>query len=411
MKKTKKWLLGVLLMMNLMLMSMNVFAASTVAKIGSKNYTSLEKAIAAVKNGDTIKIVKSISTRNAVKINKNVSFTIDFNKKAYKFSSHDNAQIAFIVNKGTVTFKNAKISSDSDILQVKKSGKAVISSGTYSGDYISVLGMLTINGGTFKARGVSPLLDVGKSGQVTIKKATFQGKSHKWDSGYALPENPGYEEFTMIENSGSLTIKGGTYNSARNMAVLNRGTLNITGGSFTTARKSGEDCCIRNDASGKVTITGGTFRARGQVLKNLGSKATMTLKGGKFLCDEGDSIWNEGKAVISGGTYIYVDNCGTMTINGGTITRLIYCCGNGKVTINNVTINQDKGGGPDQAMLLVDGQNGAKATINVRKGSFTSKKGYLYSYYGKGKITINEKNCKIKVKDKELKVNVEVSAE
>lgn len=39
MKKTKKWLFGILLLMNLMLMSMNVFAASTVAKIGSKNYT------------------------------------------------------------------------------------------------------------------------------------------------------------------------------------------------------------------------------------------------------------------------------------------------------------------------------------------------------------------------------------
>lgn len=407
MKKTKKWLFGILLLMSVTLMSLNVFAASTVAKIGSKNYTSLEKAIAAVKSGDTIKIVKSISTRNAVKINKNVSFTIDFNKKNYKFSSHDNVQTAFIINKGTVTFRNARISSDSDILQVKKSGKAVISSGTYSGDYIYAQGMLTINGGTFKARGMSPLLDVGKSGQVTIKKAVFQGKSHKWSSGYALPENPGYEEFTMIENSGSLTIKGGTYNSAQNMAVLNRGTLKITGGSFTTARKSEDDCCIRNDASGIVTITGGTFRACGQVLRNLGLKAKMTLKGGKFLCDAGDSIWNVGKAVISGGTYVYVDNCGTMTINGGTITRLIYCCGNGKVTVNNVTINQDKGGGSEQAMLLVDGQGGAKATINVKKGSFTSRNGYLYSYYGQGKITINESNCKIKVKSRELTMELE----
>ena len=91
-----------------MLLCMPAMAA-TVCKIGSKGYSSLQKAVSAVKEGQTIKVTKAIKTTDLVMtINApGNSFTIDFAKKSYTYTGDD---FAFGIAPGkSVTIKNMNI--------------------------------------------------------------------------------------------------------------------------------------------------------------------------------------------------------------------------------------------------------------------------------------------------------------
>ena len=70
-----------LLTLTLVLMySINVSAASGQASIGSKNYATVQKALTAVKNGQTIKLNQDITVTKTLVSKKNVTYTFDMNK-------------------------------------------------------------------------------------------------------------------------------------------------------------------------------------------------------------------------------------------------------------------------------------------------------------------------------------------
>ena len=83
--------------------------AATVCKIGSKGYSSLQAAVDAVKDGQTITVTKAIKTSEMVCIESPdtsiTNFTIDFKNKKYTYSGYD---YAFFLGgtKRTITFKN-----------------------------------------------------------------------------------------------------------------------------------------------------------------------------------------------------------------------------------------------------------------------------------------------------------------
>lgn len=219
----------------------------------------------------------------------------------------------------------------------------------------------------------------------------------------------------MVNNKGTMTIKGGSFKATTKNAssffgtlVYNSGTLKITKGTFTsTAGQHLFNC-------GSLTISGGTFKASGNYIDSLSavivnSDGTAVIKGGQFTSVDCSSIildW-QGKGVkISGGTFTNKKGKGiatlggNITISGGTFKSTDNCVesylyedmnGNyfyGQVIISNGTFTAS---GSKAVMLYASGG----AAITVTGGSFTGSSAYKYAqikddYTGKtGKVTIS----------------------
>ena len=87
-------------------------ASKTVAVIGKKQYTSLDKAVKAVKNGQTIKLVSSIRLKKWIPVNKNAKYTIDLNNHSILSPQIGGGQgWSFWISKGTVKVKGGYVES------------------------------------------------------------------------------------------------------------------------------------------------------------------------------------------------------------------------------------------------------------------------------------------------------------
>lgn len=315
MRKKKSIMLSLLfaLLLTFMLGTTSLAAtkSTTVATIGKKQYTTLAKAVSAVKKGQTITVVKNITTAQSLEIKKNgVTFTIDFGGHTYKCTHK--SKYAIFISGGKVTIKNAKMSSRA-LFKITSKGK------------------LTINGGTYKTQA-----PVSNSGDMTIQKGTFNRTS------YSDNYSEGYSSLiTNYGPTGKLTIKGGTFNANGRAAILNSGTLKISDGKFTAKEIAsmqvlweswGYVGLLRNygdgNKGGTIEITGGTFNSPFTVIANV--NGNVTIKGGTFTADQRALLHTiEGSVKISKGTFIslasskyamlYLWN-GKTTITGGTFT-------------------------------------------------------------------------------------------
>ena len=120
------------------LLTTGVMAATKVAKVNNKTYTSLAKALSAARNGDTITLLDAVNTYTGsdfafvvtkktvfkngkafaskgglIKINKKASLTI----QSGKYVNGQAAKACLLLNNGTLTVKNgAFISTESNAL-------------------------------------------------------------------------------------------------------------------------------------------------------------------------------------------------------------------------------------------------------------------------------------------------------
>ena len=332
--------------------------AATVCKIGSKGYSSMQAAVNAVKNGQTIKVTKPITTTSTVTVPaKAKSFTIDF--KNHQYSCNADVAAFNIGNKAKVTIKNANIIAQRTALVIAggsgKNASVTIKSGKIKARHIKVDGILVVNGGS----------------------VTNMGE----------PNNSG--PFFVVSKTGSLTITDGDHS----LGIDNSGKTKITGGHFTNAYRY----WITNgrDAGGEVEISGGTF-AGSSYIRNLG-KGKMTIKDGTFRFDEPIRTEGTSSLAISGGTfytkgaqvaYLGADTkttvkggtfhgdlvfSGKATISGAKSTGSIVCMG-GNVTIKDIAIDQtgtDLGHANHGACLIL-----LSGKMTVKGGSFISPEGY-----------------------------------
>ena len=93
--------------------------------IGATPYETLEKAIKAAQNGDTITLLKDIDNATGIAVDSGKNFTIDFNGKNYILTgpgagSAGTATNGFqLLQNSTITFKNGtiRIAEDADNIQ------------------------------------------------------------------------------------------------------------------------------------------------------------------------------------------------------------------------------------------------------------------------------------------------------
>lgn len=129
----------------------------------------------------------------------------------------------------------------------------------------------------------------------------------------------GSDNKPVITNNGNLTIKGtGTVTKSSNVntyVVDNSGTLTIDGGTFTNTSKSSS--LIRNN--GTMTINDGTFTNNWIAIKN-DDYGTININGGTITSkvDGATAFQNWGTATISGGTFNATEKSFAVTVNTWT---------------------------------------------------------------------------------------------
>ena len=267
-----------LLMVAVMLPVM-AMAADNVAKIGETEYPTLEAAFAAVKNNETIEVMKDCSG-NGIVVQSGKNFTVDFNNCTYNIDgttvgSPTTETNGFqLLKDSTITFKNGKLTSN----------KAKILIQNYC--------------------------------NLTLENMELDGSK-------LIPNNPSY---TLSNNNGSLTVKG----NSKIIAAEGRCAFDVyywpnngyTGGIKVTFDESftgevvgtieyGTDGTLGSaDWADKAVLTikgNGTFTGnfRTYNLTTDAAKANITINGGTFTDKESaEKYLANGKELDSNGKVV-----------------------------------------------------------------------------------------------------------
>ena len=262
------------------------------AQIGDKNYASVQAAIEAAVDGDTVKLLAGAV--EDVTVAEGKSLTLDLN--GFKLT---NVKDHTITNNGTLVIADSSAAKTGAVDNVTHARGALVNYGT-----------ATLKGGLFERsqeKGVfEPYGNGGNSWYTVLNKGTMT-----IEDGTTVSNAGGYSSnlCNADDTNAKMVINGGTFSGGVN-AVKNgsKTTLEITGGTFTNTSQF----VIMNWS--KATISGGSFVAEGTAPSVLFTssygqdKDDLRVSGGSFAGSETMIInyWddnNRGNAAVSGGTF------------------------------------------------------------------------------------------------------------
>lgn len=245
---------------------------NAVAKVGNTYYKTLADAVAAAQSGETVKLLKNVTSANILKINQ--SITLDLGDYTFELTGSGKTARAIYINDGAnVTIKaNEKggVKAATIALQVNAGGKLTIESGTYTGKYALAL-----------------FSSDTKPAEAILNNGVFNG--------YIYTNGTGHDDH--------ITFNGGTYNEQVYLASGDKSTYTISNGTFKNS--------LEIDA-GRLDISGGTFTANIDTSGNANHPVTNNNGSGAYVgtlvvCkpDGSDAAGYIGDAVvnITGGTF------------------------------------------------------------------------------------------------------------
>ena len=285
-----------------------------VAMVGDQEYGSLKAAVAAVQDGETIKLVKNIEQADGVTIT-DKNLTIDLNDKTYTVTegTTTNNRNFKINGSSIVTIKNGTMVAAGELTSgaygtVRTEGEAIVTledvklysyrgyglnvkanTGTtvninrseiysqYSGGVEAAGGEIKLTDVKIEQRGIysgaawcSVAIGVNGGGKVTVNSGEYSASAISTDSNFSQGTWVAY----VMSSGGTLEINGGTFN----------GTVAETA---AAANACGLICA---DRAAVVNIKGGTFNSNGAILdmrNNVGTQPNpvATLAGGTFSSD------------------------------------------------------------------------------------------------------------------------------
>ena len=226
-----------------------VNALTAVATVNGTRYDTLQAAVDAAENGDTVTLVADITVSDMVKI-ANKSITLDLNGCTVTAGSMPSTRnmVVYITNSATVTINdslgNGGIVNNSYYgYAIVNQGTLTVNGGSYVGDtavwngYDNIDSTLVLNGGTFDFNGEDGSgYALGNTGSLTV--------------------NDGSVVDDWIMTCGSLTVNGGDVESIYihgDSATVATIVTNINGGNV-----SGE-VYAEDNVDSTVAISGGTF--------------------------------------------------------------------------------------------------------------------------------------------------------
>ena len=241
-----------------------------VAEVNGTGYETLEEAIAAAQDGDTVTLLSDVSTNITVPAGKNI--TLDLN---------DHTINAALTNNGTLTVQNGTISHDGFYFDGFGS-YSVMNNGTITLTDVNTAGAIvnrsastvaspsmTISGGTHTA---SPFTFSGENNSTTaFNGGTFSGTFFAASAGSTVIINDGTVAPVIGENPGSTwIINGGSVHAIAITPETASDAINVTinGGTVNSLEANG---------STNVTITGGAVN---NISKQ--ENATISISGGTF---------------------------------------------------------------------------------------------------------------------------------
>lgn len=213
------------------------------AKVGDTYYKTLAAAVAAAQDGQTVKLLKNVTSANILKINQ--SITLDLGDYTFELTGSGNTARAIYINDGAnVTIKaNEKggVKAATIALQVNAGGKLTIESGTYTGMYALAL-----------------FSSDTKPAEAILNNGVFNG--------YIYTNGTGHDDH--------ITFNGGTYNEQVYLASGDKSTYTISNGTFKNS--------LEIDA-GRLDISGGTFTANIDTSGNANHPVTNNNGSGAYV--------------------------------------------------------------------------------------------------------------------------------
>ena len=312
---------------------------AAVAKIGETTYPTLQEAINAATDGETItvKLLANITEDITIPMRKMV--TLNLNGNTLTNNSSDTITVA---NGAELTIEGAGTVDNvtHGKAAIFNNGFAVLNGGTYdrsaeAGTSASVSGKNSyytiVNHGTMTINEAAKVQTAGgntEKGKYSslVENGYYNYSSKEPGSGYV--EGTNQEKPTLTINGGTflgglntiknddggmITIEDGNFSNFYQALVQNHNIATIEGGTFTAAEGSGQttygvyNCgCAANYDIGTLTISGGTFTADYALGEVSTQAANITISGGIFNGKQaaiGKSNSCNAKFVISGGTY------------------------------------------------------------------------------------------------------------
>ena len=293
-----------------------------VAEVGGTKYPTLAEAIAAAKDGDTVKLLADTDiTSNGLTIAKGKSITLDLSGHSLKAANTNNGNIKVL---GTLTLTDSTDTAKDGTGR----GKVYTETSYIYGSQDKVL-IAAIDGGTF----------IMESGLIDAASFT-EDNTHKGQFAVSVQNEKG--DAAVIINGGK--IKAGWYAVAGNGNDTSySGDITVNGGIL----ESTADYAIYHPHTGTTTINGGTvYGAAGGVSLNRGklvvNGGTITSKGTGTTGDWGDGTGKQDAAAINVNAQYEATS---VEIKGGTITA------------------------ENDAIVLTNGRDG---TIAVSGGTFSN---------------------------------------
>ena len=280
-------------------------SAEKVAKVGDVYYATLQEAIEAAKNGDTIVLLNDITAEETITIPAGAVVILDLNGKTISQTKAQTENYQMILNDGDLTIKSSV------------EGGKISYTDTKGGNFIS---------NTITNRGT-----------LTLESGRIENMSSQAVAEAGFP----YAIDTSIWGSASevvINIKGGvvyceSYSSIRLRAdsETEAVNVNISGGEVYGRIE------VQNPSSNKATVGKLTISDSAYINKNNSSMAIMIFGGGGTAENMKVAITN-GTVVgaISYSTYLPIENFDENVITGGTFTTDVNeFCADGYEVVDN----------------------------------------------------------------------------
>ena len=283
--------------------------ADDVAKIDGTGYATLQKAVNAANNGQTIVLQSDVVLTASLNVAVNKTVTLDLN--SYKITADMNGP-HMICNAGNLTITDSSANKTGEIAKIGAEtnfGYVIENHGTMTLDRCKISSTSVKSSAIENGWYTASANTAGTSCTMTIQNAEVV--SVNADGGLYTVKNDDY---------GVMVINGGVFTNsvAGAGAVLNWNDLTINGGTFTGASavrtlKSGSS----DFETGKSQIKNGTFNGGIDTLDGYKTGITIAVTGGTFSTDVTEYL-AEGKILQKNGdTYTAVTNSG---ITSGTYT-------------------------------------------------------------------------------------------
>ena len=283
--------------------------ADDVAKIDGTGDATLQEAVNAANNGQTIVLQSDVVLTASLNVADNKTVTLDLN--SYKITADMNG-LHMICNAGNLTITDSSANKTGEIAKIGAEtnfGYVIENHGTMTLDRCKISSTSVMSSAIENGWYTASENTAGTSCTMTIQNAEVVSVNAV--GGLYTVKNDDY---------GVMVINGGVFTNsvAGAGAVLNWNDLTINGGTFTGASavrtlKSGSS----DFETGKSQIKNGTFNGGIDTLDGYKTGITIAVTGGTFSTDVTEYL-AEGKILQKNGdTYTAVTNSG---ITSGTYT-------------------------------------------------------------------------------------------